>query len=69
MMLDYMGWKDAADMVRIGVREAIRSKTVTYDLARQITGATEVSCSAFGKAIVEKMKTVQSNADSNSKGF
>jgi isocitrate dehydrogenase len=59
MMLDYMGWKDAAAVIRAGIQEAIRSKTVTYDLARQISGATEVSCSAFGRAIVDKMKPVK----------
>jgi isocitrate dehydrogenase len=59
MMLDYMGWKEAAAVVRAGIQEAIYSKTVTYDLARQISGATEVSCSAFGKAIVDKMKSVK----------
>jgi isocitrate dehydrogenase len=56
MMLDYMDWKEAAVMIRTGVQEAIRSKTVTYDLARQISGATEVSCSAFGNAVIDKMK-------------
>jgi isocitrate dehydrogenase len=56
MMLDYMGWHHSAEIIRAGIQEAIRSKTVTYDLARQISGATELSCSAFGKAIVDKMK-------------
>jgi isocitrate dehydrogenase len=56
MMMDYLGWRHAAEIIRAGIQEAIRSKTVTYDLARQISGATEVSCSAFGKAIVDKMK-------------
>ncbi len=58
MMLDYMGWKPAADLIRAGIAAAIASGTVTYDLARQIQGATEVKCSEFGNVIVEKMKTV-----------
>jgi isocitrate dehydrogenase len=59
MMMDYLGWKEAGAIIRAGIQEAVRSKTVTYDLARQISGATEVSCSAFGKAIIEKMKIIQ----------
>jgi isocitrate dehydrogenase len=56
MMLDYLGWRHAAEIIHAGIQEAIRSKTVTYDLARQISGATELSCSAFGKAIIDKIK-------------
>ncbi len=55
MMLEYMGWKEAADLVYKGVQEAINKKTVTYDLARQMENATEVKCSEFAKAIVENM--------------
>ena len=55
MMLDYMGWKKAADIIRQSLQETVKAKTVTYDLARQIIGATEISCSAFGRAMVEKM--------------
>ncbi len=55
MMLDYMGWKKAGALVRKAVEKTIRSKVVTYDLARQIKGAREVSCSAFGRAVVENM--------------
>lgn len=58
MMLDYMGWKEAAKLVRQGLQQALKQGTVTYDLARQIQGATEVKCSEFGKAIVEKMKNI-----------
>jgi isocitrate dehydrogenase len=57
MMLDHMGWKQASALVRKGLQAAVREGTVTYDLARQIQGATELKCSEFGKAIVEKMKT------------
>jgi isocitrate dehydrogenase len=55
MMLDYMGWKPAADIIRKSLQETIKARTVTYDLARQIAGATEISCSAFGDAMVERM--------------
>ena len=47
---------DAASQIRNGIREAIRAKSVTYDLARQIEGATEVTCSEFARRIVEKMR-------------
>ena len=55
MMLDYMGWKEAATLIRDGIAAAIKAGTVTYDLARQIDGATEVKCSEFAKKIIEKM--------------
>jgi isocitrate dehydrogenase len=58
MMLDYMGWKKASEFVRQGLQAAVREGRVTYDLARQIKGATEVKCSEFGKVIVEKMKNM-----------
>lgn len=58
MMLDYMGWKEASKLVRQGLQKALKQGTVTYDLARQIQGATEVKCSEFGKVIVEKMKNI-----------
>jgi isocitrate dehydrogenase len=58
MMLDYMGWKKASELVRKGLQAAVREGTVTYDLARQIKGSTEVKCSEFGKVIVEKMKNL-----------
>jgi isocitrate dehydrogenase len=55
MMLEYLGWKDAANLVQEGVRRAIDAKTVTYDLERQMPGATKVSTSEFGRAIVQHM--------------
>jgi isocitrate dehydrogenase len=55
MMLEYMGWKDAAERIRKSLQETVRAGIVTYDLARQIKGATEVKCSEFAKAIVEKL--------------
>jgi isocitrate dehydrogenase len=56
MMLDYMGWNEAAKMIIRGVESAIRSKRVTYDLARQMSGATEVSTSAFGDQVIAGMR-------------
>nr|AAF16732.1 isocitrate dehydrogenase [Coxiella burnetii] len=53
MMLRYLGWKEAADLVVQGIEGAIESKTVTYDFARLMTGAKEVSTSQFGKAIIK----------------
>jgi len=55
MLLEYLGWREAAELVRAGLQEAVRRKSVTYDLARQIDGAREVSCSAFGAAVVDGM--------------
>jgi isocitrate dehydrogenase len=56
MMLDYIGWHEAAEFVNKGLQEMVKAKTVTYDLARQIEGATKVKCSEFGQGIVEKIK-------------
>jgi len=55
MMLRHMGWTEAADLVIRGMEGAIRAKTVTYDFARLMQGATQVSCSAFGAEIVRWM--------------
>jgi isocitrate dehydrogenase len=52
MMLRYLGWNEAADSIIKGLSGAIAAKTVTYDLARLMEGATKVSCSAFGEAII-----------------
>jgi isocitrate dehydrogenase len=56
MLLEYLGWQSAADLIHEGVRRAIMNKTVTYDLERQMPGATKVSCSAFGQAIIMHMR-------------
>jgi isocitrate dehydrogenase len=56
MMFEYMGWHEAEALVIKGVESAIRSKRVTYDLARQMPGATEVSTSAFGDQVIAGMK-------------
>ncbi len=55
MMLRYMGWIEAADLVLKGLNNAIAAKRVTYDFARQMEGATEIKCSAFGDAIISGM--------------
>jgi isocitrate dehydrogenase len=53
MMLNYMGWKDASDLIWQALVSTIKARTVTYDLARQIEGANEVKCSEFARAIVD----------------
>lgn len=55
MMLRHLGWVEAADLVVKGLSGAISSKQVTYDFARMMSNAKEVSCSAFGDKIVECM--------------
>ncbi len=55
MMLEYLGWKDAMEKIHSALEAAIARKRVTYDLARQIEGATEVKCSEFALSIVESM--------------
>ena len=54
-MLRYLGWPEAAEMVLEGIKAAIASKRVTYDLERQMEGATLVSCSQFGNEIIKNM--------------
>ncbi|QAU13624.1 isocitrate dehydrogenase (NADP(+)) [Halorubrum sp. BOL3-1] len=54
-MLDYLGWSDAADLVRDAVEETIASGTVTYDLHRQIEGGEKLATSEFADAVVEKI--------------
>ena len=51
MMLDHMGWHEAADRIHTALQKAVAARQVTYDLARQIPGAIEVSCSEFGRQI------------------
>lgn len=55
MMLRYMGWTEAADLIIRGLERTIKSKIVTYDFARLMEGAKEVKCSEFGEAIVRNM--------------
>jgi isocitrate dehydrogenase len=56
MMLEHMGWGEAAALIVRGMEQAIKSRTVTYDLARQMPKATEVSTSGFGDAIISAMR-------------
>jgi isocitrate dehydrogenase len=55
MMLEYMGWTEAADTIRHALEQTIKDRIVTYDLARQMGGAREVKCSEFARAIVDHM--------------
>jgi isocitrate dehydrogenase len=55
MMLRYMGWTEAADAIINAMDRTIADKTVTYDFARQMEGATEVKCSEFGDALIRNM--------------
>ena len=55
MMLRYMGWVEAADLILKGLNGAIGTRKVTYDFARQMEGATEVKCSAFADGIIAAM--------------
>jgi isocitrate dehydrogenase len=55
MMLRHMGWREAADLVISALEKAIQSKQVTYDFARLMDGATQVSCSGFGEVMISKM--------------
>jgi isocitrate dehydrogenase len=57
MMFEYLGWTEAAALVVRGLENAIKSKRVTYDLARQMPGATEVSTTAFGDQMIKGMTT------------
>ncbi len=57
MMLEHMGWREAADQIRQALQATIREGTVTYDLARQIQGAHEVRCSEFAARLVEILET------------
>jgi isocitrate dehydrogenase len=55
MMLRHLGWRESADIVISSLEAAIADKQVTYDLARLMDGANEVSCSGFGQAMIERM--------------
>ncbi|MEY2861242.1 MAG: hypothetical protein RL392_1700 [Pseudomonadota bacterium] len=55
MMLRHIGWKEAADCILQSMRKSILSKKVTYDFARLMEGATQVSCSGFGKVMIDNM--------------
>ena len=55
MMLRYMGWNEAADLIINGLNKTIQAKTVTYDFARLMESAKEIKCSEFGTAIINNM--------------
>jgi isocitrate dehydrogenase len=55
MMLRYLGWREAADLIVASMEATIGDRVVTYDLARLMEGATEVGSSAFGRAMIERM--------------
>jgi len=57
MLLEYLGWDEAAELVWRGLAGAVRQKRVTYDLHRQMEGATLLKTSEFAEAIVENMDT------------
>ena len=59
LMLEYMGWKEATQLIQDGIAKTIQQKKVTYDLERQMSGATLLKSSEFGKAIIENMKTLK----------
>jgi isocitrate dehydrogenase len=56
MMLRYMGWNEAADMIEDAIETTIQNKTVTYDLERQMEGATKVGTSQYATHIIENMR-------------
>ena len=55
MMFEHLGWHDAADVIVRALETTIGDKTVTYDFARLMDGATEVKCSEFAQAIVDRL--------------
>jgi isocitrate dehydrogenase len=55
MMLRHLAWREAADLIVAAMEAAISDKQVTYDFARLMDGANEISCSAFGRALIERM--------------
>ncbi|MFJ3314109.1 NADP-dependent isocitrate dehydrogenase [Herbaspirillum huttiense] len=55
MMLRHMGWIEAADLIITAMQKSVSAKRVTYDFARLLEGATQVSCSGFGEALIENM--------------
>ena len=56
LMLEHLGWQEAADLVNSAIENTISKKIVTYDFARLMDGATEVKCSEFGDALIENMQ-------------
>jgi len=56
MMLHHLGWREAGELIERGLEQAIAQKRVTYDFERQMEGATKVSCSGFGDAVIENIR-------------
>ena len=54
-MLRHMGWVESADIIIASMEKSILSKKVTYDFARLLEGATQVSCSGFGQVMIDNM--------------
>ena len=55
MMLEYMGWREAAQKIHAAFEKTVRDKIVTYDFARQMEGAQEVKTSEFATAVIERL--------------
>jgi isocitrate dehydrogenase len=55
MLLEFLGWHEAARLIHAAIPKALKDGVATYDLARQLPGAKEVSCSAFGQALIDRM--------------
>ena len=55
MMLRHVGWTQAADFITKGMQASIATKKVTYDFARLLTNAEQISCSKFAETIIENM--------------
>ena len=55
LMLEYLGWTEAAQLIEKGIQKAIEQKKVTYDLKRLMKGAEEIKCSEFGKQIIKNI--------------
>lgn len=62
MMLRHIGWTEAADLIITSMESTIQSKKVTYDFARLMEGAAQVSCSGFGDAMIDQMDRLMANA-------
>ena len=57
MMFEYMGWQEVADSLTDALTRTFQNKTVTYDFARLMEGATLLKCSEFAKAVADNMKS------------
>jgi isocitrate dehydrogenase len=56
MMFEFLGWKEAAQLIEDGIARTIQQKRVTYDLERLMPGATKVGTAAYATAIIENMQ-------------